>query len=756
MTLLLFSALLLVIVATYNRVFSDLGQAVCTFMYGTFGYGCYLVIAAFVTFGLWLVFGIKPKIRLRTTAALALTLAVVFMLFQAVTTRNFAMNSFGGYIAQCYSAAEAGYSGYTFGGALSGLAVYPIARGTTFVGAYIIFSVLSAACLYLTAMSVRGDIILARGGEKKIKPAREPRSAPAPVLQQQAQTPEMPDNVYTVDNGQQIVNNFHPVPPAGDMYVPQPQPAVQEQYIPQPQYDPQPEQRPQTYASVFDRVFRNHGSSQDEDDRFSNDKLGRKIIFEKGEFAAESYRRNMIFDEDSYFNHPVRTGGDGSGSSSSGASSAASPSGVSSGIVSSASAVPMQSASQPASQPAPQQPSPQPEYPQSYTDSYSEEVEGREQGPSTPSYIYGDKPAESLDDIPSEDYDASDSYYGDISDVRGGDYPDVYDDGEPYYTDDDMSSPVHSAPVEDESFEDFSRSTRRDGFTVGFSDNSANRPADDLSDIPVLPSQSRDRGDMAVPERRTPSQPSADGGVQAGGRSFSVPGQDDVLRSPSLDDDVLMRGTDRRGASEDEPNDISGELGRDDISDLPDISRSRQTGESDRSARLPSLREESGRETLFDGASMVITSCEKTNPAARDTIAKLTREMGFKKMVECSAAVHDRKIAYTSQLAHIVSNAYVKDEEIESCSGFTGGSFQDMTRIAGVDEGVWSELYMLNRENLSARIRELCEHLSEIGRAIEEGEDKLRGVLRCGRERFSRSMENYSGEDIKITEFPSR
>ena len=555
MTLLLFSALLLVIVATYNRVFSDLGQAVCTFMYGTFGYGCYLVIAAFVTFGLWLVFGIKPKIRLRTTAALALTLAVVFMLFQAVTTRNFAMNSFGGYIAQCYSAAEAGYSGYTFGGALSGLAVYPIARGTTFVGAYIIFSVLSAACLYLTAMSVRGDIILARGGEKKIKPAREPRSAPAPVLQQQAQTPEMPDNVYTVDNGQQIVNNFHPVPPAGDMYVPQPQPAVQEQYIPQPQYDPQPEQRPQTYASVFDRVFRNHGSSQDEDDRFSNDKLGRKIIFEKGEFAAESYRRNMIFDEDSYFNHPVRTGGDGSGSSSSGASSAASASGVSSGIVSSASAVPMQSASQPASQPAPQQPSPQPEYPQSYTDSYSEEVEGREQGPSTPSYIYGDKPAESLDDIPSEDYDASDSYYGDIADVRGGDYSDVYDDGEPYYADDDMSSHVQDVPAENASFEDFSRSTRRDGFTVGFSDNSADRPADDLSDIPVLPSQSRDRGDMAVPERRTPSQPSAEGDVQDGGRAaFDVLRQDDVLRSPSLDDDVLMRGTDRRGASEDEPN----------------------------------------------------------------------------------------------------------------------------------------------------------------------------------------------------------
>ena len=126
--------------------------------------------------------------------------------------------------------------------------------------------------------------------------------------------------------------------------------------------------------------------------------------------------------------------------------------------------------------------------------------------------------------------------------------------------------------------------------------------------------------------------------------------------------------------------------------------------------------------------------------------------MGFRVIVECSAEVHDRKIAYTSQLAHVVSNAYVKDGEIESCLGFTGGSFQDMTRIAGVDEGVWSELYLLNSTNLSARIGELIANLSQIKSAIDGADEEvLRGVLKEGREMFSGQREKASDDGIKIT-----
>lgn len=155
---------------------------------------------------------------------------------------------------------------------------------------------------------------------------------------------------------------------------------------------------------------------------------------------------------------------------------------------------------------------------------------------------------------------------------------------------------------------------------------------------------------------------------------------------------------------------------------------------------------------LFDRASMVITSSKSTNEDAKQLIKQLTRDMGFKCIVECSAEVHDKKIAYTSQLAHIVSNAYVKDGEIVSCLGFTGGSFQDMTRIAGVDEGVWAELYLLNGANLSERIGTLINNLAEIKSAVDGGsEEELRAVLRAGRERFLQSKERAQSCGITVT-----
>lgn len=137
---------------------------------------------------------------------------------------------------------------------------------------------------------------------------------------------------------------------------------------------------------------------------------------------------------------------------------------------------------------------------------------------------------------------------------------------------------------------------------------------------------------------------------------------------------------------------------------------------------------------LFDRASMVITVDETTDMQALQIIRALSEAMGFARLVECSAEVHDKKIAYTSQLAHIVSNAYVKDVEMDGCYGFTGGSFQDMTRIAGVDETVWASLYLNNAENLSEKIGGLIEALSEIKSAVEGGDaEELQAVLRSGR-----------------------
>lgn len=143
---------------------------------------------------------------------------------------------------------------------------------------------------------------------------------------------------------------------------------------------------------------------------------------------------------------------------------------------------------------------------------------------------------------------------------------------------------------------------------------------------------------------------------------------------------------------------------------------------------------ESATPNLFKNANLIITIGDKTDVNDVAEIKTYAKAMGFGKIVECSAMEHDKKIALTSQLAHIVSNAYVKSEQVRGCDGFTGGSFQDMTRIAGVDENVWTPLYACNRENITKELNGLIENLSVYRDALLQGDDdKLSATLREGR-----------------------
>lgn len=160
---------------------------------------------------------------------------------------------------------------------------------------------------------------------------------------------------------------------------------------------------------------------------------------------------------------------------------------------------------------------------------------------------------------------------------------------------------------------------------------------------------------------------------------------------------------------------------------------------------------------LFDRASMVITHGIFTDQDALGVIKKLVKDMGFKYLVECSAELHDRKIAYTSQLAHVVSNAYVNDPEIDGCLGFTGGSFQDMTRIAGVDENAWAALYLDNADNLIEKCRNLSASLqgftAELEKARESGDtENLIKFLSVGAQAYrAGKAENFVGDGITVT-----
>lgn len=162
-----------------------------------------------------------------------------------------------------------------------------------------------------------------------------------------------------------------------------------------------------------------------------------------------------------------------------------------------------------------------------------------------------------------------------------------------------------------------------------------------------------------------------------------------------------------------------------------------------RNYRYVGLHPMAGKETsgiasaspdLFQNANLVITHAKETEKEVVAEIKEYARAMRFGRIVECTAAEHDKKIALTSQLAHIVSNAYVKSPQVKNCEGFTGGSFQDMTRIAGVDERMWTELYTLNAPYVLSELNGLIAHLSVYRDALETGNaEALSEALKEGR-----------------------
>ena len=117
-----------------------------------------------------------------------------------------------------------------------------------------------------------------------------------------------------------------------------------------------------------------------------------------------------------------------------------------------------------------------------------------------------------------------------------------------------------------------------------------------------------------------------------------------------------------------------------------------------------------------------------------DNIKKLLAPAGFSKISVTTAEEHDALIAFTSQLAHVVSNAYVKSPTAEKHRGFSAGSYKDMTRVAWLNENMWSELFLENSEPLLYEIDTIINSLTEYKEAIENKDiTKLTSLLRDGR-----------------------
>lgn len=140
------------------------------------------------------------------------------------------------------------------------------------------------------------------------------------------------------------------------------------------------------------------------------------------------------------------------------------------------------------------------------------------------------------------------------------------------------------------------------------------------------------------------------------------------------------------------------------------------------------------KDDMYVGAPMIIVPPDFNDIELLDRIRKMLLPVGFDSITVTSADKHDEMIAYTSQLAHIVSNAYIKSPTVREHNGMSAGSYKDMTRVAWLSPEMWTELCMNNRDNLLKEIGILFDNLQKYKVALEnEDSDELKRLFLEGK-----------------------
>ncbi len=126
---------------------------------------------------------------------------------------------------------------------------------------------------------------------------------------------------------------------------------------------------------------------------------------------------------------------------------------------------------------------------------------------------------------------------------------------------------------------------------------------------------------------------------------------------------------------------------------------------------------------LFHGASFIITPADDTPDEVLDAMYDLAKALGCTRMTVTTPEEHDRMIAFTSQLPHVLAGAYVQSPCSARHEGFSAGSYRDVSRVAPVDEVLWSELFAHNSDLLENELEQLIARLEEFRKAIENKDE---------------------------------
>lgn len=140
------------------------------------------------------------------------------------------------------------------------------------------------------------------------------------------------------------------------------------------------------------------------------------------------------------------------------------------------------------------------------------------------------------------------------------------------------------------------------------------------------------------------------------------------------------------------------------------------------------------RADLFDGAPMVIVPPRFDDIRLLDRAKTLLAPVGFGRISITTAKEHDQRIAFTSQMAHVISNAYIKSPTARQHDGFSAGSYKDLTRVAWLNAPMWSELFLENRDNLLFELNTYLDSLTAYRDALEARDgERLTALLEAGK-----------------------
>ena len=129
--------------------------------------------------------------------------------------------------------------------------------------------------------------------------------------------------------------------------------------------------------------------------------------------------------------------------------------------------------------------------------------------------------------------------------------------------------------------------------------------------------------------------------------------------------------------------------------------------------------------SLFKDASMIVVPEELENTDLVDRYRDALAPCHFGEITVCSADKHDKMIAFTSEMPHIVSNAFIKSPTAKEHDGFSAGSYKDLTRVAWLNEDMWTEIFLENKDNLIFELDTIINFLEEYKTALKSDDAKL-------------------------------